>query len=330
MKLLRNRETNIFIAVILLLAAAGTAVCFIISVPAGIAAGITFSLIIISVLFFTRWRYKQIENLNEYLKRINSGDYALDVRDNLEGELSILKSELYKVTVMLRQQNDTLTREKSKLSDAISDISHQLKTPLTSMFMMTDLLCTSSLPDEKRVEFTRRMRAQLERLQWLVTSLLKLAKLDARTVKFNPCAASFKELAQMALEPLLIPIELKDQSIVIDDNDSRVICDKSWTIEALINILKNCVEHTPEHGSICVSCSDNPLYTQINIRDSGPGIDEADLPHIFKRFYRGKNAADDSIGIGLSMSSAIIQEQGGTIDARNRTEGSEFIIRFFK
>lgn len=330
MRMLRNRETKIFLAALLLISAAGTAACFLFSVPAGIIAGCVSLLFIITMLLFTRWRYAQIEKLSEYIKKINGGNYSLDVRDNMEGELSILKNELYKVTVMLRRQNETLSGEKAKLAEAISDISHQLKTPLTSMLMMTDLLCSPDLPDEKRGEFTERMRVQLERLQWLVASLLKLTKLDAKTVRFSPRSVPFKKLMETACAPLLIPVELKNQSLDIEDNSSAVFCDESWTAEALINILKNCVEHTPEGGSIFVSCSDNPLYLQITIKDSGPGIDPADLPHIFKRFYRGKNAADDSIGIGLSMSAAIVHEQGGTIEARSGAEGSEFIIRFPK
>lgn len=331
MRLLRNRETGVFIASVFAIFAAGTAAALIVSVTAGIIAAASMLLLTASFLIFTRWRYIQISRLSSYLKMINGGDYELDVRDYAEGELSILKSELYKVTVMLRQQNETLAREKLKLADALSDISHQLKTPLTSMFMMTDLLCDANLSEEKRVEFTNRMRLQLERLQWLVSSLLKLSKLDAKIIKLSPRPVPVKSLLENALAPLLIPAELKSQTLSIEDNGLSLVCDGNWTAEALLNILKNCVEHTPQKGEISVSCTDNPLFAEILIKDNGPGIDSADLPHIWNRFYRGKNASDDSVGIGLSMAAAVIKEQGGSVSVKNATpHGSVFTIRFPK
>lgn len=331
MSLFRNKEMRIFLTMLLILAALGAALCFLLPSVAGFLAAGGSLLFIALLLLFTKRRYSQIERLSAYLKRINSGDYALDMRDNTEGELSILKSELYKVTVMLRERNETLLADKIKLSEALSDISHQLKTPLTSMLMMTDLLCDSSLPGDKREEFTARMRDQLERLEWLVSSLLKLSKLDAKTVKFSSLPVPFGRLVERAAAPVLIPAELKNQTIDILDNGMYIYCDEKWTAEALLNILKNCVEHTPENGVITVSCADNPLYAEIRVEDNGPGVSDADLPFIFKRFYRGKDAADDSVGIGLSMAAAIIQEQGGAVDVKNLASGGiAFTVRFPK
>ena len=329
--MLRNSEIKRFIVFLLILAALCSGVGFVLSVSAGVVALSTSFLFIMIFLIFTRRRYAQIAKLSSYLKRINSGDYALDVRDNVEGELSILKSELYKVTVMLREQNDMLLRDKAALQNALSDISHQLKTPLTSMFMMTDLLCDAQLPEEKRCEFTDRQRAQLERIQWLVSSLLKLSKLDAKTVTFKLASVSAKTLLGKACAPLLIPIEIKNQTLTVEDGGVMLRCDENWTAEALVNILKNCVEHTPEGGQLSIVCASNPLYTQILVRDSGAGIDLADLPHVFSRFYRGKNASDDSVGIGLAMAAAIVTGQNGTIDAANHPQGgSVFTVRFPK
>jgi len=329
--MLRNAELKRFIFILLVLTGAACAAGFIVSVPAGIIALCASLSFIVIFLIYTWRRYVQIAKLSSYLKRINSGDYALDVRDNVEGELSILKSEIYKVTVMLREQNEMLLSDKASLQNALSDISHQLKTPLTSMFMMTDLLCDAQLPEEKRREFTDRLRAQLERIQWLVSSLLKLSKLDAGTVPFKPSAVSAKALLEKACAPLLIPIEIKNQKLTVEDSGATLRCDENWTAEALVNILKNCVEHTPQDGSLCITCTSNPLYTQILIRDGGPGIDVKDLPHLFSRFYRGKNASDDSVGIGLAMAAAIVTGQGGTIDAANHPQGgSVFTIRFPK
>ncbi len=329
--MLRNAEFKRFLLLMLPACVIMTAAGFIVSVPAG-AVALGGSLLFISVFIVYTWRrYAQISRLSSYLKKINSGDYALDVRDNVEGELSILKSELYKVTVMLREKSDMLAKDKAALQNALSDISHQLKTPLTSMFMMTDLLCDAELPDEKRREFTARLRAQLERIQWLVSSLLKLSKLDAKTITFKPAAVSAKTLLEKACAPLLIPIEIKNQSFFMKDNGVTVRCDENWTAEALLNILKNCVEHTPEGGVLSVTCTANPIYTQIQVKDSGPGISLKDLPHVFSRFYRGSNASDDSVGIGLAMASAIMTEQGGSIDAANDPQGgSVFTVRLPK
>ncbi len=331
MRLIRNRELKIFLIAAFVIGAAGTAAAFFVSIPAGIITGAVSLVITALSAGFAWWRYLQLGRLNNYLKMINSGEYELDVRDYTEGELSILKSELYKVTVMLRQQNETLEQEKTKLSGALSDISHQLKTPLTSMFMMTDLLCDAGLSEEKRSEFTNRMRLQLERLQWLVSSLLKLSKLDAKIVRLSPRSTSARALLEKACAPILIPAELKDLSIAVNDNGAMLLCDENWTAEAILNILKNCVEHTPAGGTITINCEDNPLFTEISIKDSGPGIDEKDLPHIWGRFYRGRNASDDSVGIGLSMAAAVIGEQGGGVSVKNiAPHGSLFTIRFPK
>lgn len=329
--MLRNTELKRFLLLLLSLSALITAAGFMTSDFAGLIS-LCGSLLFDTLFILYTWRrYIQISKLSSYLKKINSGDYALDVRDNVEGELSILKSELYKVTVSLREKSDTLAHDKAALQNALSDISHQLKTPLTSMFMMTDLLCDAELPDEKRREFTGRLRAQLERIQWLVASLLKLSKLDARTVTFKPAAVPAKTLLEKACAPLLIPIEIKEQSLHVEDGGVTLHCDENWTAEALLNILKNCVEHTPEGGNLSVTCATNPIYTQIQIRDSGSGISLKDLPHVFSRFYRGSNASDDSVGIGLAMAAAIVKEQGGSIDATNHPQGgSVFTVRLPK
>ncbi len=327
---MRNREFRNFILVLLLTGGAASAAGFFVSTAVGIAVTACSVLFIAILLAFTWQRYGQIKRLCAYLKRINGGDYTLDVRDNAEGELSILKNEIYKVTAALRERGDALQREKLALADALSDISHQLKTPLTSMLIMTDLLCDAEMPDEQRRAFTGRMRLQLERLQWLVSALLKMSRLDAKTVKFKPQRILSKALIGKACAPLLIPIELKNQTLRIDAGEAMLTCDENWTAEALLNVLKNCVEHTPEGGEIIVACEENPLFTQIRIRDNGPGIDPDDLPHIFSRFYRGKNASEDSVGIGLAMAAAIVQEQGGSITAASRGPGSVFTLRFLK
>lgn len=288
--------------------------------------------LISSTLIFTKWRYLEIEKLSGYLRQITSGDFTLDVRDNHEGELSILKSDIYKVTRMLSEHGTLLQEDKAKLTNAISDISHQLKTPLTSMMVMVDLLRDPQLAENKRVEFTRNIQVQLERMEWLVSSLLKLSKIDAGTIAFKKEPVMVKELVKRAVEPLLVPMDIKLQNLNIDgDENAAFTGDFNWSAEALINILKNCVEHTDEGGEISISYSENALFTEISIRDNGKGIPKDDLPYIFKRFYKGKNANDDSVGIGLAMASSMIKSQKGDIEVTSEIGvGTLFQIKFYK
>lgn len=331
MSLFRNKEVKWMSFLLLLIAVTATAVSFVFSPVAAFVTALACLSMVAVFLLFTHWRYQQMIDLNAYLKRVNDGDYALELRDNDEGELSILKSEIYKVTMTLRQQNESLHKEKKALVNSLSDISHQLKTPLTSMFMMTDLLCGDQLTEEKRVEFTHCIRQQLERLQWLVESLLKISKLDAETVAFKYQKMRPGELIEKACAPLNIPMELKNQTLSVQTDDLAFCCDFNWTAEALINILKNCIEYSPLGGEIRISAFTNSLFTQISIMDNGPGIDKSDLPNIFKRFYKGKNAGADSVGIGLAMAKTIIEAQDGSIEVKSEQgNGTIFTLRFPK
>ena len=330
--MLRNREIQILLTVMVTISAAAIAVAAFIS-PAGLALVVILSLLLIgSCLAFTRWRYRELEKLSFYLREISSGNDSLDVRDNQEGELSILKNDIYKVTLMLSEHRSLLQRDKMQLTDAISDISHQLKTPLTSMTVMADLLSSAELPPVKRMEFTHNIRIQLERIDWLVSSLLKLSKMDAKTIPFKREPVIVKQLIQKALEPVLIPMDIKEQTVSINGDDNvSFIGDFNWTSEALINILKNGVEHTQEGGAIAISFTENALFTEIVIADNGKGIPKEDLPYIFKRFYKGKHASEGSIGIGLAMAHSIIASQGGVIDVMSDGEnGTEFRIKLYK
>ena len=330
--MLRNKEIKIYILLLVLITLVSTSVNYSIS---GMAAAIIifvalFCAIVISIIF-TKWRYEKIAELSRYLRRISSGEYSLDIRDNKEGELSILKSEIYKVTVMLAEQANMLKSDKRFLADSISNISHQLKTPITSMFVMTDLIQDENLPQDKRTEFTRNIKSQLDRLQWLVTSLLKLSKIDAGTIDFKKEKVNVRELINRSVEHLLIPIELKNQTLEIyGDENTSFIGDLNWSCEAIANIVKNCMEHTPEGGKITISYNETSIYTMITISDNGEGIHKADLPYIFNRFYKGKNAHDSSIGIGLAMSKSIIESQGGSIDVSSSDKGSRFTVKFYK
>lgn len=331
MDIFRNKELKYLFIILIILFIMEAITIYFLSPVSGIIA-LLFSIAVSLLLFlYAKYRCEEINKLAEYLNRTNNGDYSLDLRDNEEGELSILKSEIYKVSVTLREQNNALLKERLNLVQGLSDISHQIKTPLTSMFVLTDSLCDSKLPDEKRMEFTGIINNQLNRLQWLVTSLLKMSKLDAKAVDLKKLNVSPKALIEKACLPLLIPIELKNQNLIIEDDGVPVYCDLNWTAEALVNIIKNSVEHTPPDGEIHISSLTNIFFTKITIKDNGNGIDKNDLPHIFNRFYKGKNSSDDSVGIGLAMSKSIINSQEGSINVNSKKgEGTEFVIKLFK
>lgn len=333
MSLLRNREIQFFLITVCLISLILIGVAALFSNWTSVLFILVTSILLISTAFiFTWWRYHEIGKLSHYLRKISNGDYSLDVRDNDEGELSILKNEMYKMTIMLSEQQSLLTKDKTLLTNAISDISHQLKTPLTSMMVMSDLLSDADLSEPKRKEFTNNIRFQLERIEWLVSSLLKLSKIDAGTISFKKEKVVAKKLIQKAVDPVLIPIDIKQQTLQITGEDHvSFIGDFNWSAEAIINILKNCVEHTREKGILQISFSENTLYTEIVVQDNGKGISKEDLPYIFQRFYKGKNADDDSIGIGLAMAYSIITAQQGDIEVEsNMEEGTTFRIRFFK
>jgi signal transduction histidine kinase len=318
-----------FLAVVTLIMTTGAAL---------LSADAVLFLFILAILnasgfvYFTYWRYREIAKLSSYLRQIRAGDYSLDVRDNKEGELSILKNEIYKMTLMLSERSELLQQDKHYLMNAISDISHQLKTPLTSMTVMVDLLESPDLPSAKRKEFTNHLKLQLERLDFLVATLLKLSKIDAGTVLFKKDDIHVEELIEKALEPLLIPIEIKAVQLeVTGDDKASFIGDLQWTTEALINLIKNNVEHIPEGKKLAIHYGENALYTEIIITDQGPGIAKEDLPHIFKRFYKGKNASAASVGIGLAFAHTIITEQHGFIHVKSELgKGTIFQIKFYK
>lgn len=332
--LYRNQEVRRLVWISAAIGILSTVVAGFVSIESAIITLLASLSLIFAFLWFTRWRYREIEKLSGYLRQIASGDYSLDVRDNKEGELSILKNDIYKMTLMLSEQSAALQQDKVRLTDAISDISHQLKTPLSSMMVMADLLRDGGLPELKRAEFTRHLRVQLERIEWLISSLLKLSKIDAGTVHFKRDAIQAGRLIDNALTPLQIPIEIKQLNIEIDGDPTVMLaCDMNWTVEALINILKNAVEHTPDGGTIWIAYTDNALFTEIVVADNGIGIAKEDVPFIFRRFYKGKHAKEGSIGIGLALAHSIITSQGGHIEVRRglrEGKGTEFRMKMYK
>ena len=287
-------------------------------------------LITISFYFFIKI-YRDIKDMTDYVYHSSEGREYEMKNKNQEGQIGILKTEIMKMTTVLKEKVALLHSEKIFLNDTISDISHQLKTPMTSLMLLTDLMY-NDLDKEKKIEFLDRTNAQLSRMDWLIKSMLKLSKLEAKVIDFKTDKVNINELIKRSISPLLVPIELRNISLNINgDKEASYIGDIEWSSEALGNIIKNCVEHTKEGGTLDITYEENPIYSEIIIKDNGEGIDKDDIQNIFKRFYKGKNSKSDSVGIGLAMAKSIIESQNGDIYVKSKkNRGSEFHITFHK
>ena len=267
------------------------------------------------------------------LQEINNKNYKLDIEDNTEDELSILKNEIYKTTVMLKEVAENSVKDKVNLKDSLSDISHQLKTPLTSMSIMVDNIMDNPKMDSKtRNEFIKDIRREIININFLVNSLLKLSKLDANSVYFINKEVYVEEIILESIKNVSVLCDLKNIDILVDGNKQiKINCDLKWQVEAITNILKNCVEHSKDNSKIEIFYEENNVYTKIEIKDYGVGIDKEDLTHIFERFYKGKNSSNESVGIGLALSKSIIENNNGYIGVESEIrKGSLFIIKYFK
>jgi len=285
------------------------------------------TLVIVIGYFSLKKKKERIEGLTDYLKAINLGQEALLLRQ--EDDFSLLEDELYKTMNELRQTKENAVRERRSLADNLTDISHQLKTPITSMSLMTQLL-SENPTDEDRI-YIEKLNHQLNHLETLVSSLLTLSKLDAGTMEFKQEHVDVFAVLALASEPVEDMILKKGQQLIIPhESDVKFMGDMNWVSEALLNLIKNCSEYTPDGGNISINYSQNPLYTEIIIEDSGKGFDRNDLPHLFERFYKGKNSLKDGVGIGLALSKSIIERQKGTLRAENSPKGGgRFIVKFY-
>lgn len=291
---------------------------------------ICYILFMLLIILYKKSQDKMINEISNYMNSVLNGNYSLDIRSYEEGRLSILKNDIYKITVKLKEQTDMAINEKNNLEMILSDISHQIKTPLTSMYVINDLLKSDKLSKKEKIEFLNKNESQLERIEWLVTSLLKLSRLDNGFVKLKKEKVEVAKLIDNCLNPLLIPIELKNQNVVKQIDNFEIDIDFNWFSEAIINILKNAHEHTNAYGTIKVEANDNSMYSSIIISDNGTGISKQDLPHIFERFYKGDNQKE-SIGIGLNMAKKIIDLSGGEINVLSTPSvGTTFIIKIYK
>ena len=287
---------------------------------------------ILFFLLFTKARYKKLESLSFRLNELLHSENPAPLHSYMEGELSILQNELSKLMLRLSEQTKILERDKKYLANAMADISHQLRSPLTSIQLILAMLREANLPAAKRKSLLRDLSGLLSRVDWLVESLLKMSSMDAGTVSFSPSRVSAKELISKASSPVLIPMELREQNlrVYLDREDATLFVDPSWTEEALSNVLKNCMEHTPAGGTIEIFCRQTTLFTEIIVEDDGPGFAADDIPHLFERFYKGKNATENSIGIGLALSRMIVTRENGTLKAENKPSGgARFVFKFY-
>ena len=254
--------------------------------------------------------YKRIGELSKDINNLLHGKEDIYFDDCKEGELGVLQSEIYKMTIRLKKQQKLLEEDKIYLADSIADISHQIKTPLTSINILVSMLSEENISVERKVKLTRELYEMLSRIEWMITT-------------------SLRELINRAVEPLEVSMELKEQRLVTNIS-GQFVGDVNWTSEAITNIIKNCMEHTPQNGTLTIEASNNPIFTEIVIKDSGSGIKKEDLPHIFERFYKGSDSNNTSFGIGLSLARMIITAQNGTIKADNEKEGgARFVIRMY-
>ena len=327
MKILRNPEIKQSLLCHLFLTALATCLGLLRDVPTGLLL-LSFSFLYIALHYAFTWIRHELDAMLHNNTPVRFEKYQ-------EGELSILENELSKMTLRLREQALALSNDKKLLADSMADISHQIRSPLTASNLILTLLREQDLPVLRRKQLLQELTQLLSRIDWLVESLLKMSKMDAGTVLFQHEPISVPKLVQNASEPLLIPMELREQSLSIENhydlsNPPQFLGDLSWTTEAVLNILKNCMEHTPAGGNIQVSFSQNAIFTEIIIEDNGPGFDPEDLPHLFERFYKGKNSLDHSVGIGLAFARMIVTSQNGTLKAENRPEGgARFILKFY-
>ena len=327
---MNDKEIRIILIVSSVLTAVLSVICAFFS---KICAVLCLTLGIILIMIFavvTKRRYKNLNDLNDYLSLVCKGIYDMNIDDNTEGELSILKNNLYKVITLLQSQNEYLKNDKLYLADSIADISHQLKTPLTSMMVMCELLENEENPD-KRQEFVAVINNQLLKMKWLITNILKISKLDADATEFKREEVSISKVLDDSLKPFVLTAELKNVAIQNGANDFVFNGDESWTVEAVSNIVKNCLEHTNDGGKIIIASGSTNLYNKLTISDNGCGIAKEDLPHIFERFYHGKNSSKDSVGIGLALAKTVFEKENASVSVESEQDrGSVFEIRFYK
>ncbi len=285
------------------------------------------------VLVFYKKQNKKINDINNYISRVNNGDYKLDIEDNDEDELTKLRNELYKTTILLKETAENSEKEKIDLSNSLADISHQIKTPITSIRIMLDnIIDNPEMDEDTKADFIAEISKQVDWISSLTISLLKLAKFDAGAIVMNDTEVNVKKLIDEVIGNLAIMLELKNINVQESISENiKFKVDYKWQLEAITNIVKNAIEHSNENSKIYIYAESNSLFTRIKIKDEGIGINPDDIKHIFERFYKSKGASENSMGIGLSLAKTIIEKDNGYIIVDSELgKGTTFEIKYIK
>ena len=290
--------------------------------------------IVLLVLLFIRYNHqkeKDIKDIIKCIENINKKNYELQIDSISEDELSILKNEIYKTTIMLKEIAENSKQDKINLKKSLEDISHQLKTPLTSILIMLDNLIEEDVDENTRNEFLVDIKRNILNINFLVQAILKLSKFDSNTIHFIKKEYDLLDIVDSAIKNVSTLCDLRNIAIDLKrENSIKIKCDLKWQIEAITNILKNAIDHSKDQSKIIITIEKNSVYSMIKIKNFGEGISEKDIKHIFERFYKGSNATSDSIGIGLSLSKAIIEEDNGIISVESNNKETTFVIKYFK
>lgn len=300
---------------------------------AGIGVAAAGALLLLVFFLYIRGRERRLSELTEYMRRLSRRDYNLALLENSEDELSHLQNELYKVTVMLKEAAERDRTQREAIQESVSDISHQLKTPLTSVQILLDNLMEDGEMEERmRFRFLKEISRQMDGINWLIGALLKLSRLEADVVEFAHERIRVADMMEEICRKLAVLAEVREVELIVRGEKKVFIWgDFQWNTEALMNIVKNAIEHSRSHTAVTITIAENDVYTEITVSDLGEGIAPEEIKHIFDRFYRAKNAAKDSVGIGLAMAKAIIEKQGGYIMVDSREgKGTTFSIKYMK
>ena len=300
---------------------------------------INMSFLIITIaslcILYLRYNYKRkndIKDIIKYIEQINRRNYELEIDTISEDELSILKNEIYKTAVMLKEAALNSNKDKLNLKKSLEDISHQLKTPLTSILVLLDnLIDEPDMDSSIRNDFIIDIKRNVININFLVQALLKLSKFDANTVHFIKKENDLEMIVKEAIKNVSTLCDLRNINIKLNTlENAKVMCDAKWQIEAITNIIKNAIEHSKDNSSIIINIDNNRVYSKIEVIDFGDGISKRDIKHIFERFYKGENATSNSIGIGLALAKTIIEEDRGTIAVESNESNTKFTIKYFK
>jgi len=277
-------------------------------------------------------RKKKINYLDSYLQKVSNGKYYTELEKESEDELNRLKDSLYKITVMLKEDSESKRLQNEAILNSVANISHQLKTPLTSIQILLDNIIESTdMNENTRKKFTLEILRQVKGMNFLILALLKLSRLDAGVVEFENKEINLKNLVEDIISDLDVVVDIKQINLVKNIKDTTIIGDYNWNKEAILNIIKNAVEHTREGKNVYIDIDENDVYSKITVSDEGNGIAKKDLKHIFEKFYKATDSDPNSFGIGLALSKSIIEKQNGYISVDSKIgEGTKFIIKYLK